>query len=143
MTSRQSDFLLLKHFGQKKMPYTANFADIYAFITVVLYDGELHRCLSRSRVNLFENGLSNHLNTSQVFLLMDVMLETEILCLQFASSEKYMLGALRIQGLPNWNLYVKVLLLRERDNRCLLPRNTSMNSPSYPSSEDKNEKYNW
>ena len=67
---------------------------------------------------------------------MDVMLETEILCLQSASSEKYMLEALRIQGLPNWNLYVKVLLLRERDNRCLLPRNTSMNSPSYPSSED-------
>ena len=74
---------------------------------------------------------------------MDVMLETEILRFQSASSEKYMLEALRIQGLPNWNLYVKVLLLRERDNRCLLQSNTSMSSPSYPSSEDKNEKYNW
>ena len=42
------------------MPYTANFADTYALTTVVLYDDELHRCLSRSRVNLFENGLSYH-----------------------------------------------------------------------------------
>ena len=59
MSTRQSG-LLSKHFDTKKMPYTANFADIYALITVVLYDNELHRCLSRSRVNLFENGLSYH-----------------------------------------------------------------------------------
>ena len=42
------------------MSYTANFADIYALITVILYDDELHRYVGLSRVIIFEYDPSYH-----------------------------------------------------------------------------------
>ena len=99
--------LLSNNFGPLEVPYTANFADIYAFITVVLYDGELHRCLSRSRLNLFEHGPSCHCrphhNISQSLLETETILVKEILCIQAVPIDKSLLDALRSQGLPNWN----------------------------------------
>ena len=52
--------LLSNNFGPLKVSYRANSADIYALTTVMLYDDELHRCLGRSRLNLFEDGPSCH-----------------------------------------------------------------------------------
>ena len=62
MATRRMGFSLSNHFGPLKLFYTANFADTYSPITVLLYDGELTgvalehaRCLGRAAVRLFEN----------------------------------------------------------------------------------------
>ena len=51
---------LSNNFGPVKVSYRANFADIYALSTVMLYNGGLHRCLGRSCLNLFEHGPRHH-----------------------------------------------------------------------------------
>ena len=62
MATRHFGFALSNHFGPLKLFYTANWADTYSPITVMLYDGELSgvalehaRCLGRRSVNIFEN----------------------------------------------------------------------------------------
>ena len=62
MATRQFGFALSNHFGPLKLFYTANLADTYSPLAVLLYDGDFSgvaaehaRCLGRASINLFEN----------------------------------------------------------------------------------------
>ena len=102
MATRHFGFALSNHFGPLKLFYTANFADTYSPITVMLYDGELcgvglehARCLGRRSVNLFENatdmptlremnriGAAHPTIQARLFILLEGVLMTELLCIQ-------------------------------------------------------------
>ena len=105
MATRHFGFALSSHFGPLRLFYAASLAGTYSFITVALYDGELSgvaveraRCLGRAAVKLFENTprmptlrdmhrivAAHPTIQARLFLLLEGVLLTEMLCVQDAS----------------------------------------------------------
>ena len=125
MATRHFGFALSNHFGPLKLFYTANFADTYSPITVMLYDGEFcgvalehARCLGRRSVNLFENApemptlrdmhrivAAHPTIQARLFLLLEGVLMTELLCIHGAFIGTCALNAMNDAGLPRVQSY--------------------------------------
>ena len=104
VATRHFGFSLSNHFGPLKVFYTANFADTYSPITVLLYDGDLSgvalehaRPLGRASVNLLENApkmptlrdmhriIAAHPTIqAKLFLFLEEVLIKEVLCIEGA-----------------------------------------------------------
>ena len=116
MATRHFGFALSNHFGPLKLFCTVMFADTYSPITVALYDGELSgvaveraRCLGRATVKLFENTprmptlrdmhrivAAHPTIQARLFLLLEGVLLTEMLCVQDA-----FIGEVSLNVVPN------------------------------------------
>ena len=125
MATRHFGFALSNHFGPLKLFYTANFADTYSPMTVALYDGELSgvaaehaRCLGRTTVKLFENTprmptlrdmhrivAAHPTIQARLFLLLESVLLSEMLCVQDAVIGQVRLDAFSDSMLPRCTSY--------------------------------------
>ena len=125
MATRHFGFALSNHFGSLKLFYTANFADTYSPITVMLYDGEFcgvalehARCLGRRSVNLFENApemptlrdmhrivAAHPTIQARLFIHLERVLMTELLCIQGAFIGFVALDTMNDSGLPGVHSY--------------------------------------
>ena len=117
MATRQFGFALSNHFGPLKLFYTANFADTYSPLTVLLYDGDFSgvaaehaRCLGRTSITLFENApkmptlrnmhrivAAHPTIQAKLFLLLEKVLMTEMLCIHGAFIGRFGMNS---AGLP-------------------------------------------
>ena len=123
MATRHHGFALSNHFGPLKLFYTANFADTYSPITVLLYDGELSggehaRCVGRQSVNLFENTpemptlrdmhrivAAHPTIQARLFLLLESVLMTDMLGIQGAFIGSKCMSVASDPGLPAVHSY--------------------------------------